>query len=149
MAADGETVVTAAVAAYLARPDAIGLLTDTSLDDAEREELRAKLVELHTRLDGIGHDYAAGNLTGAQARIATEDVQQLIAAAQRRQQSEAQTAVFDGLALGTPEVAAGLSALTPDRYRALVELLAVVTVDPVGKGRHVFDPRRIRFDWRA
>ncbi|MGO9036261.1 recombinase family protein [Mycobacterium sp.] len=149
MAADGEAVVTGAVAAYLARPGAVELLTDTSLDDAEREALRAELAALHTRLDGLAQDYADGLLDGRQVKVASDGIRQKIAAAQRRQQSETQTAVFDRLAIGTPEVAAGLSALTPDRYRALVELLAVITVMPVGKGRHVFDPRRIRFDWRT
>jgi hypothetical protein len=149
LAADAERAVEAAVAAYLMQPQALDLLTDTSIEDGEREALRAELEALHTRLDGLAQDYAEGLLDARQVKVASDAIRQKIAAAQRRQQSETQAAVFDGLALGDPDVVEGLAALTPDRYRALIEAVAVITVMPVGKGRHVFDPRRIRIAWNT
>ncbi len=55
--------------------------------------------------------------------------------------------MLDGIPLGTDEVADAIDKLTPDRYRAVLGLLATVTVLPVGKGGHAFDPDRIDLAW--
>ena len=51
--------------------------------------------------------------------------------------------MFDGIPLGKPQVAAAIQRLSPDRFRAVVDVLMTVTVMPVGKGRHVFNPKRM------
>ena len=56
--------------------------------------------------------------------------------------------MFDGLPLGTPEVADAVSRLSPDRLRAVLDVLMTVTVAPVGKGGHVFNPERVQVNWR-
>ena len=56
--------------------------------------------------------------------------------------------MFDGLPLGEPEVAKAVSRLTPDRLRAVLDVLMTVTVAPVGKGGHVFNPQRVQVNWR-
>ena len=56
--------------------------------------------------------------------------------------------MFDGLPLGTPEVDAAVRTLTPDRFRAVIDVLVEITVLPVGKGGNTFKPERIRVTWR-
>ena len=51
--------------------------------------------------------------------------------------------MLEGIPLGTPEVAAAIQDLSPDRFRAVIDLLMTVTVKPVGKGCHVFNPERV------
>jgi hypothetical protein len=40
-------------------------------------------------------------------------------------------------------VAAKIEALSPDRLRAMFDVLATITVAPVGKGGNAFDPDRV------
>ena len=56
--------------------------------------------------------------------------------------------VFDGIRLGTPEAAEDIADLSPDRLRAVLGVLAEVTIAPVGKGGKVFKPERVVWDWR-
>ncbi|HOB50958.1 MAG TPA: recombinase family protein, partial [Mycobacterium sp.] len=59
--------------------------------------------------------------------------------------------VFDGIPLGTPEVAAVVEQLAteqPDRYRAILDLLMTVTIATTGKRGNVFDPERVKVEWR-
>ena len=55
--------------------------------------------------------------------------------------------MFEGLKLGTPDVEVRIRALSPDRFRAVVDVLMTVKVQPVGKGHRVngdrFDPDRV------
>jgi hypothetical protein len=56
--------------------------------------------------------------------------------------------VLDGIPLGAPEATDAVRHLSPDRFRAVLGMLATFTVAPVGKGSHVFDPRRVTVDWK-
>ena len=60
--------------------------------------------------------------------------------------------MYDEIPLGTSEVAKALARLSPDRLRAVLDVLATLTVLPVGKGHRVggerFDPQRVQVDWR-
>ena len=47
-----------------------------------------------------------------------------------------------------PEVADAVARLSPDRFRAVLDVLGTVTVVPVGKGGHVFNPERVQPKWR-
>jgi len=38
--------------------------------------------------------------------------------------------------------------LSPDRLRAVIEVLMTVTVSPVGKGDRVFNPDRVDVVWK-
>ena len=40
-----------------------------------------------------------------------------------------------------------VKSLTPDRFRAVLGLLATVTVKPVGKGSNIFNPDRVTVQW--
>ena len=50
--------------------------------------------------------------------------------------------------LGRPQVVGAVKRLSPDRLRAVVAVLMTVTVAPVGKGGHVFNPERVQVTWR-
>ena len=72
------------------------------------------------------------------SEIATERINAKLAAIERRQQDQERLRVFQDLPLGTPEVVDAVRALSPDRFRAVVDVLMTVTVAPVGKsGRSV------------
>jgi hypothetical protein len=56
--------------------------------------------------------------------------------------------VFEGIPLGTPEAADAVKRLSPDCFRAVLDVLLTVTVAPVGKRGHVFNPERVQVTWR-
>jgi hypothetical protein len=55
--------------------------------------------------------------------------------------------VFEGIPLGADDVADKAQGLTADRLRAVIDLPVTVTVRPVGRGGHVFNPQRVQMDW--
>lgn len=143
-----EPMVYAAVAERLARPDAVDLLKAELHDTAEAEALRRERATLLGRLDEIADERADGDLTGPQARRATERITEKLTAVERRQQDQERLRVFDGIPLGTPEVAAAVGRLSPDRLRAVIDVLVVFEVAPVGKGGKVFNPDRVSATWK-
>jgi hypothetical protein len=52
--------------------------------------------------------------------------------------------VFDGIPLGTAAAVEAVKQLSPDRFRAVLSVLCTVTIKPVGKVGHVFDPERVK-----
>jgi hypothetical protein len=126
----------------------VDLLKAEVHDAAQAERLRAELNGLYEELDNIGRERGEQLLTGPQAKIATEIINGKIAVLQRRERDGERLRVFAGLPLGMPEVADAVERLSPDRFRAVLSVLATFTIVPVGKGRHVFDPQRVRVDWR-
>lgn len=147
-AADLEPLVYDMVAGRLAMPDAVDLLKAEVHDEAEAEKLRAEENTLRARLNEVADERADGLLTGAQAKRATDRILDKLAVLERGQQDQERLRVLDEIPLGTPEVAAAVRSLSADRFRAVLSLLFVVTVNPVGKGRHVFDPERVQWDWQ-
>ncbi|MGH3635437.1 MAG: recombinase family protein, partial [Mycobacterium sp.] len=135
------------VAGRLAMPDAVDLLKAEQHDTAEAESLRAQANMLLAELDAIGVERADGLLTGRQAKVATDRINEKLAAIERRQQDTERLRVFADLPLGTPQVADAIERLSADRFRAVLGVLATVTVDPVGKSGRVFNPERVRIGW--
>ena len=143
-----EPLLHAIVAGRLAKDDAIDLLRNNIHDDTEAEQIRTELNTLAEQLDSIGVERAEGLLTGRQAKIATDLITAKITTLQRRQQDCERLRVFDGIPLGRPEVAAAIAALSPDRYRAVLDVLLTVTIAPVGKAGRAFRPERVQVAWR-
>ena len=56
--------------------------------------------------------------------------------------------MFDGLPLGRAEVADAIEKLSPDRFRAVLDVLATIIVLPVGRCGRVFNPERVQVNWR-
>jgi DNA invertase Pin-like site-specific DNA recombinase len=132
----------------LAMPDAADLLKAEIHDAAEAEQIREELNTLYEELEKIGVERGQRLLTGAQAKIATDLINTDIAKLEARQHDAEKIRIFDGLKLGTPKVELGVRALSPDRFRAVLGVLARITIAPVGKGGKVFNPRRVGVDWR-
>ncbi|MBZ4620510.1 recombinase family protein [Mycobacterium avium] len=135
------------VSARLARPDAVDLLKAELHDTEEAERIRTEKSVLRGRLNELAVERAQGLLTGAQVRTATEIVQAQLDALDAAEQDQERRRLFDQIPLGKPEVAAAVSDLSPDRFRAVLSVLARVTILPVGKGSHVFRPERVQIEW--
>jgi hypothetical protein len=99
-------------------------------------------------LDNIGVERADGLLTGKQAKIATARLTEKLAAIEACQRDQDRLRVLDGIPLGRPEAAAAVKELSPDRFRAVLDLLMTITVEPVGKSGKVFNPERVQVEWR-
>jgi DNA invertase Pin-like site-specific DNA recombinase len=136
------------VTGRLAMADAVDLLKAEIHDQAEAEAIREELNILYGELEKIGVERGQRLLTGAQAKIASDLIAQDIAKLERRQQDQERIRVFEGLQLGTPKVALGIRALSPDRFRTVVGMLMTVTIASVGKGGKVFNPERVQVVWR-
>jgi DNA invertase Pin-like site-specific DNA recombinase len=143
-----EPLLMRVVAGRLAQPDAIDLLRAELHDEAEAEKLRTEANTLLARLDEIADERADGLLTGKQAKRATERINNKLTELERRQQDQEKLRVFDGIPLGKPEATDAVQRLSPDRFRAVLDVLLTVTVAPVGKGGRVFNPERVQVNWR-
>jgi DNA invertase Pin-like site-specific DNA recombinase len=144
-----EPLLMAVVTGRLAQPDAIDLLKAELHDEAEAESLRLQANTLTTELDNIGVERADGLLTGRQAKIATDRINEKLAAITARQTDQERLRVFDGLPLGEPDVADAIEGLSPDRLRAVIDVLMTVTIAPVGRGGgRAFNPERVHVEWK-
>jgi DNA invertase Pin-like site-specific DNA recombinase len=142
-----EPLVFDTVSGRLAMADAVDLLkVQHDLPDAE--EVRRELATLHKELHQIGVERGQRLLTGEQAQTATAVINEDIKVLERRQQDAERLRVFDGIPLGTPQVADAIEKLTPDRFRAVLAVLVTITVAPVGKGNHLFNTGRVDWDWK-
>lgn len=143
-----EPLVYDIVSERLAQPDALDLLKTELHDGVEAEQLRGKRQILLARLDEIANERADGLIDGRGYRVMTDRINSELAAIEARQQDQERLRVFHGLPLGTPEVAEKLKLLSPDRLRAVIDVLVDFTVMPVGKGGRTFTPSRVRVSWR-
>ena len=133
----------------LARPDAVKVLRKKVYDTGEAEKLHTEEAVLLARMDEIADERADGLLTGAQAARATARIQEKLDVITERQQDQERRRVFDGIPLGTREVADKVRRLSPDRLRAVINVLMTVTITPVGKGGYVFNPDRVVVGWKT
>lgn len=136
------------VSGRLVKPDAVDLLKTEQHDTIEAERLRIEANTLAAELDNIGIERAEGLLTGRQAKIATDRINQKLDTIRAWQTDQERLRVFDGLPLGKPEVSAAVDKLSPDRFRAVLDMLVEITVAPVGRSGRVFDPERVQVVWR-
>lgn len=137
------------VGGRLAMPDAVDLLRAEAHDEAEAERVRLRLSELYADVTQIGIERAKRLLTGEQAKAATDYLQAEVAELEASQRDDERMRVFDGIPLGQPEAVEAVKALSPDRFRAVVQVVMRPVVQPVGKGSHVFNPQRVQPNWVA
>jgi hypothetical protein len=147
-AADIEPAIIKVVGTRLAQPDAVDLLKAPEHDEATAAKIRTDLAVLYARLEQIGIDVGEGLLTGQQAKAATDTVQAKIAKLEASQQDQEKLAVLDSIPLGTPDAVDAVAQLSPDRFRAVADLLMAPVVLPVGKGQHRFEPSRVLPRWK-
>nr|WP_239028775.1 recombinase family protein [Pseudonocardia acidicola] len=138
-----DDLVSKVVIARLSRPDARDLLVDHQLPDVE--VLREKAQALRTRLDALATEFAEGELTASQLRIATERLRTNLAAAEREIADAGRVDVLGDL-VSAGDVAEAWAAIDTDRQRAVVGALMSVTLMPVGRGSRRFDPASVRIE---
>jgi len=136
------------VGGRLAMLDAEDLLKAAILDEAEAEAIRIELTALYDEVAQIGVERGQRLLTGQQAKDATDIVNADIAKLELRQNDQEMLQVFEGIPLGTPAAIDAVRELSPDRFRAVVNLLMAPVIMPVGKGGHVFNPDRLVPNWK-
>lgn len=139
-----EAFLVALIGRRLARPDAVDLLKAEMHDAAEAERLRQEKSDLYTELDNLAVERAQGLLTGRQVQIATEVVQQKLDAIELTERDAEKVRILDGIPLGTDAAVDAVNRLSPDRFRAVLDMLCTVTIAPLGRGRgRVFREERI------
>jgi len=136
------------VGGRLAMADAVDLLKAEIQDQEQAEAIRGEINVLYGELDALAVERAEGLMTARQVKISSDIIGEKIAKLERRQQDQERVRVFRDLPLGTAEAVDAVRALSADRFRAVVEVLMTVTVVPVGKSGRVFNPERVRVNWR-
>ena len=132
----------------LSRSDAKKLLRKKVYDPVERARLDAEETLLLGRLAEIAGERARGLIDGTGYQMMRDIINADLAAVERQRQDGERKRVLEDIPLGTQGVAEKIDQLSPDRLRAVFDVLATITVKPVGKGGHTFDPRRVDVDWK-
>ena len=140
----------------LAMGDAVDLLKAEIHDTQEAERIRRELETLYADRRNIGIERGKRLLTGEQAQAATAYINSDIAELERRQQNDERLPKSSRTCrFGHPRgCRRDRRLLPPGRFRAVVDVLATFTIEPVGKGglhsrnlqthRKHIDPRRVQ-----
>ncbi len=115
--------------------------------------LHTEAAALRARLDEAARGWAAGALIQAQLLAATNELRTRLDGVERRIGQARQGSALDGLT-GTADVRAAWDSMSLDRRRAVLDLLAGVTVIPrehAGRlpGGVYFDAASVVIDWKA
>jgi site-specific DNA recombinase len=140
-----DSYVSAVMAARLSRPDAVELLVDRARPDLDA--LRTEAAGIRSRLDSLAVDFADGELTTSQLRAATDRGRARLAEVEAEMADAGRADVLGPLINGE-DTQAAWDALTPPRRRAVIDLLATVTVHPAGRGTRTFRPESVGVDWK-
>jgi hypothetical protein len=128
-----EPAVLVYIQGKLVQKKAVNLLKDELQDAEEAQRLRDQAKKFRKRLGELADENADG-LYDVQEYVRMRDrVKEQLAAVEAQQSSQEQLRIFDGLPLGTPQCAAAVAQLPAGRLRAILDVLATVTVKPVGK----------------
>lgn len=135
------------VVARLSLPDAAKLLAEEKNVDLKALHDRAR--ELRAEQETWALDAVQpGGVKPAQLRIINARIDAELEEIDAQLASAAQTNVVADL-VGQPDIQKRWDELSLDRKRAIIDLLMVVTILPVGKGRALtFDPDGIDVQWR-
>lgn len=140
-----EEVVERVIVARLSRDDARDLLVDDDRPDVDA--LREEADGVRRRLDEVAAAFAEGDVTAAQLKTATARLRARLADVEGRMAHVDRAPVLAEL-VTADDVAATWAALPLARRRAVVDLLAVVTLLPGRGGRAPFDPASVRVERR-
>ena len=140
-----DDLVTRVIIGRLSLPDAAELLVESDRAD-EAAVAAGRVQELQDRLNDAAEAYAAGAVTLAQLTTINAAVRPKLDEAQVAAASPNRARVLGDLVDAT-DPAAVWEQLTPERRRAVVDLLVEVRIMPTGKGRR-FDPEQVRVSWR-
>ena len=140
-----DEVVEAAVVARLSQPDAAGLFDTADADTLD--SLRAQLVELRDRRDGLAGLLADGLLPPSAAREQAEKLSAQIGALEEQLQRASSSSAATTLAVA-PDVASAWASLDLRSRRDVIRTLMTVTIEKAGRGAR-FTPDQVRIDWVA
>ncbi|MBD8010681.1 recombinase family protein [Microbacterium sp. Re1] len=144
MAEPVEEYVEAVAVARLSRPDARDLLTVSS--NVDTAALRLEGVGLRERLDALAVDFADGDLTSSQLRIATDRIRKRMAEVESELADAGRVDVLGDL-VAADDVQAAWDAISTDRRRAVIGALMQVTLYPPGRGTRTFRPESVGIEW--
>ena len=126
----------------LAMPDAVDLLQGRDARRGRGRGIRIGVGDaLRPKLDRSASNAASGLLTGRQAKIATDRINEKIAKLERRQQDQERLRVFDGHPAGDARGRRRGQALSPERFRAVLDVLMSDHRDAGRQGRARFRSR--------
>jgi site-specific DNA recombinase len=140
-----ENYVESAVKARLAQPDAAALLAP------RREDLTPIIAEAHqvrARLDSLATEWADGQLTDSQLRIATDRLRAKLGELESKMVQSSRGFEFAPM-LASKTVDDGWASLDVDERRRLVDALMTVVLMPARQGIHTFDPNSVRIKWKT
>ncbi|MCV7401306.1 recombinase family protein [Mycobacterium fragae] len=141
-----DDLVTRIILARLALPDAVDLLAEP--DRAEQvHAAAARVQELHDRLNDAAEAYAAGAITLAQLTTINAAVSPKLDQAQTDAASPDRDKVLGGLVRAT-HPATVWERMTPDRRRAVVDMLVEIRIMPTRKGPR-FNPKSVKITWKT
>jgi site-specific DNA recombinase len=134
----------------LSQPDA---LAASAPPPADTTPLHREAEALRARLDEAARGWAAGALTQAQLLAATAELRRRLEEVEARIGQARRGSALDGLS-GTEDVRAAWEGMSLDRRRALLDLLAEVTVIPRSRtgrlpGGMYFDPASVDIAWKG
>lgn len=136
------------VAERLGRPDVADLLTGSG-PEVDVAALREQAIGLRQRLDALAVEFAEGELTSGQLRIATQRLKAKLAEVDARRAEVSSTNALALLLTADDPVKAWRELSAVDRRQAVVETLMTVRLGAPLRGRTPWDAERfITVDWR-
>ncbi|MDT5078133.1 MAG: hypothetical protein QOJ80_2770 [Mycobacterium sp.] len=146
-----EPIVYSVVGARLAESDAVDLLRAKQFDPELARKLDDEKQTLYGQIRAANAEYDDGIIDGRRLAARTERVNEKLAVIEAQLNDAERCRVFEDIPLGRPEAADAVKRLSPDRLRAVINVVVEFTVAPVGKGRRVngerFDPDRVTTTW--
>jgi site-specific DNA recombinase len=136
--------VQAVMVARLSRDDARELMIAKPPTDGRDRALEA--VGLRARLDSLAVEFADGDLTASQLRIATERMRSSLAILEAEMADAGRLDVLGDL-VGAVDVQTAWDALSIEKKRAAIAVLATIVIYPPGRGVRTFDPETVGIEW--
>lgn len=144
MAGPVEAYVEAVMVARLSQPDAKELMVAKPATDGR--DLALEAVGLRARLDSLAVEFADGDLTASQLRIATERMRSRLVEVEAEMADAGRLDVLGDL-VGALDVQAAWDALSIEKKRAVIAVLATIVIYAPGRGRRNFDPATVGVEW--
>jgi site-specific DNA recombinase len=138
-----DRVVVDIITARLARPDAAQIFAKKSVDI---KALGAEANRIRSLIRAAEVDYESGEIDSRLLKGRKERLQPKLKAIEEQLLGATTSHKLDGL-IGKSDAAERFAALPLDRQRAVIDAVAVVTIE-VSQHPGRFDPASIRIDWR-
>lgn len=139
MAEPVEEFVDSLIAARLNMPDAVELIRAPEVP----KDLEAEAAALRSRLESLAVEFADGDLTAAQLRVATERIRDRLTKVEASMADAGRARVLSDV-IGAGDV---YLSLPVERRRAIVRTLVTVRVYPPGRGTRTFRPESVEIGW--